>query len=848
MIAVTAGLAAVSVTTAPANARTATRPSVLLSNGATTAAALLHSDGVRVRLASRHTARLRLTATFTGAGPDGPVSIAEPRSAALRPRRARTVRVVLNRAGRRALGACRTGTLTVTVLQDRGTRRGPRRLAVRTRRLTAGATCTAAATPAPTKVADGRRCDPTDPAVCVQPFPSDRFTVPDASAATGRRVHFTIGEMPRNLLGVPVDPREQNRNDGFSPGSELITRVPGLDSDAALARTGAVPIDDLARAYDRSQPIVVIDADSGARWPVWSEVDVNPSDPAQRNLLIRPARDVLDGHRYIVALRRLRGADGRLLPASPAFRALREGTPTSDPALEARRGHVEALLGDLAQAGVTRDDLHLAWDFTVASAQNLTGRMLTIRNDAFAQLGDHDLSDLTVQGRSPAYTVDNVTENPGGADGPILRRVEGRVTVPCYMTLPGCPSGSRLHYDSGSDRPTQIPGNTTQARFTCQIPRRALDGRPLRAGIYGHGLLGDRGEVGQGQLQDLSQSEGFAFCATDWIGMSCSDVPDVPPSPDSIAGILGDLAAGRAPKLPDCDLPNIATILLDVSNFPTLVDRVQQGMLNFLYLGRAMIHPDGLGSDPAFQVNGRSVLDPTRLYYDGNSQGGIIGGALVAVAPDLDRAVLGVPGMNYSLLLRRSKDFDSYAQILYRAYPDELERPLVLSLMQMLWDRGEADGYAQHMTADPLPGTPAHAVLMHVGLGDHQVSPYAAKVEARTIGARAHVPWTDPGRDTDRDPTFGLKPLGPGPYVGSAIVPWDIGPLRVQDGQVEGTPPPPKGELPPSSGRDPHEAPRRSSLAMRQKSAFLRPGGTVIDVCGGRPCYAGVWHGPGGGR
>jgi hypothetical protein len=28
---------------------------------------------------------------------------------------------------------------------------------------------------------------------------------------------------------------------------------------------------------------------------------------------------------------------------------------------------------------------------------------------------------------------------------------------------------------------------------------------------------------------------------------------------------------------------------------------------------------------------------------------------------------------------------------------------LILSLMQLLWDRGEADGYAQHMTGDPLP-------------------------------------------------------------------------------------------------------------------------------------------------
>jgi CBS domain-containing protein len=38
---------------------------------------------------------------------------------------------------------------------------------------------------------------------------------------------------------------------------------------------------------------------------------------------------------------------------------------------------------------------------------------------------------------------------------------------------------------------------------------------------------------------------------------------------------------------------------------------------------------------------GRSLIDGERLFYDGNSQGGIMGGALTAFAPDYTRAVLG---------------------------------------------------------------------------------------------------------------------------------------------------------------------------------------------------------------
>ena len=127
--------------------------------------------------------------------------------------------------------------------------------------------------------------------------------------------------------------------------------------------------------------------------------------------------------------------------------------------------------------------------------------------------------------------------------------------------------------------------------------------------------------------------------------------------------------------------------------------------MNFMYLGRLMIHPAGFNTNTAFQFvkagQPQAVIDPARLFYDGNSQGGIMGGSLAALAPDFNRAVLGVPAMNYSTLLRRSVDFDQYAVVLYQNYPNELERPLILSLIQNLWDRGEANGYAHHMTERP---------------------------------------------------------------------------------------------------------------------------------------------------
>ena len=178
------------------------------------------------------------------------------------------------------------------------------------------------------------------------------------------------------------------------------------------------------------------------------------------------------------------------------------------------------------------------------------------------------------------------------------------------------------------------------------------------------------------------------------------------------------------------------------------------------------------------------MIDTSRLYYNGNSQGGILGGALTAVAPDFTRASLGVPAMNYSVLLNRSIDFDTYKAFLDPAYPDPMTQQLALSLIQMLWDRSEANGYAHRMTDDPLPNTPPHEVLMNVAFGDHQVTTWQADVEARTIGAEIHGPVVYEGRWPGVDVAWGIPRIGGYPFAGSAIVYWDSGPAATR------TPPP----------------------------------------------------------
>jgi hypothetical protein len=260
---------------------------------------------------------------------------------------------------------------------------------------------------------------------------------------------------------------------------------------------------------------------------------------------------------------------------------------------------------------------------------------------------------------------------------------------------------------------------------------------------------------------------------------------------------------------------------------------MQQGFLHQMFLGRTLIHPQGFSSHPAFQKNGGGVIDTRRLYFDGNSQGGIQGGALTALAPDFERAVLGAVGMNYSTLLQRSVDFDEFATILYGGYPRDIERQLWLAQVQLLWDRGESNGYAHHITGRPLPNTPRHTVLLHVAFGDHQVADVTSLVMARTIGARIHQPGLAAGRSQFADPWYGVQRVRSYPFTGSAVVWWD-----------SGTPPSPHRNVPNRAGQDPHSHPRNDPAARRQKSDFLRIGGRVVDVCGGGPCYANGYTGP----
>ena len=292
-----------------------------------------------------------------------------------------------------------------------------------------------------------------------------------------------------------------------------------------------------------------------------------------------------EGERYIVALRNLKDArrqDDRGPAGVPRLprRHRRPPTPTSRRAAP----HIEAALRHArrgrhrARRPLPRLGLHRRERAQPdrARAHHPRRRVRAARR--------HEPGRPAVQGTAPPFTA-----NPDLPDRRHRRADAGRRAtsarpdraaasrVPCYLEPAGCPPGSRVRHSARTACRSASRATRTLASFICNIPRVAVDGprstRP-RPSLYGHGLLGSAGEVDRGQRRGDGERAQLRL----------------------LRDRLDRHVARRTCR-------TSLTLLQDLSNFPTLADRVQQGILNFLYLGRLMIHPTA-SRDPAFQSSG----------------------------------------------------------------------------------------------------------------------------------------------------------------------------------------------------------------------------------------------------
>ena len=614
-------------------------------------------------------------------------------------------------------------------------------------------------------------CEPLVPEHCALPWPSDYFTTPDPSTPTGLRLAVGATTLPRARIRgrAHIDPSPLHTRDGWSVNASMLAYLPGAST------TGLPTPSTIARSLEDDSPTVLIDAETGERVPHFAELDRSmASEQASQAFIIRPVVVLEHATRYIVAIRGVVDASGAAIPPSPVFQALRDGDDFDLPYVQSRRDHFEGLFTTLADHGVARDTLQLAWDFTTASLENDTGWMLAVRDATLAAIGED----------GPDFRIESIEEFTPEQNANIARRVHVMMTVPLFLT--STDAGSTLSF--GADGMPEQNG-TAEYPVVVNIPRSASPDNKVRPIQYGHGLLGDRGQANAGWLSEFGNANGFAPFGVNMIGMAMEDVGD----------LIRTLTTAQ------------------FHNFRAVPERLIQGIVNSLSAMRLML--GAFGEHPDLLVGEESVIDTNEGFYTGDSQGGIFGATYMAVTTDVTRGILGVPGQPYNLLLNRSVDFDLYLGFMRMAITDGVDIQIVLNYMQQIWDRAEPGSYSRHIMNDPLPGTPSHQVILQPAIGDHQVTTLGAHIMARAIGAVTIAPQTRP--------IWGIDEVvstidSPERHTGSAIVEFEFG---LEEPLIN---------VPVREGDDPHGDVRRNPRALAQTLHFFQTG-EIIHTCEG-PC------------
>jgi hypothetical protein len=618
-------------------------------------------------------------------------------------------------------------------------------------------------------------CNPLGAAHCLTPWPSSAYEVADGTTATGRRIAIPDGALPINANGDAIDPAGWNIADGFSPAAPMVIAFPG-----GISLDGLAPLTNIDASLAADSPTVILDMTTGERIAHFAELDMQAADtPDSQALFLRPARRLIGGHRYAVGLTRaVKGKAGGALPVPPGFAALRDGTSTSHPLLEAMRPRFGDVLTALASAGYPKDQLLVAWDFTVASDTFIRRDMIAARDRTVAALD------------AKAITYEILTDAPINDGSVIKRRITGKFDAPLMLTNGGKNNPGTVISRDAQGLPA-IQG-TYRVPFTAIVPACAYTSpTPVPMIIYGHGLMGSSDETAGGVQQTTAAELCAVLVGTDMRGMS------------------------------EMDIGAIARALTNWTYADEVFEALEQGLSNHVALVRAArtTFAQSLFVDSSVSP-AKPLVDPTKVTYYGLSQGAIFGTTVMAYEPTMTRAVLGVGAANYSTLLERSTDWPTYRSILTGAYPDSLDVTLGVSLFQMRWDKTEGSGIINDVLAGTATGVPPKQLLLQMALGDDQVPNLGTEWEARTMG----IPVLGPTVETPYGLTVAASPLA----SGSALV--------IMDG---GAPAPPLTNVPaPSTGM--HSLTRNQPASRRQMKQFYSTGQILNECAGACTCKTGA--------
>lgn len=366
----------------------------------------------------------------------------------------------------------------------------------------------------------------------------------------------------------------------------------------------------------------------------------------------------------------VRDADGEPLAAMPAGHFLKarsavwDGAASLVPAvpdedaekLERARTQLGAVLDQLG-----RDHVLAAWPFTTMEVRT----PLVDARGAAARLGvsPHPVG-VTRQSATQA-----ILDFPLGVTSllDVADVYHGTIASPFFLDA----RTAALRPDGAHE--------VQQVAFTLTVPDDPRPG-PMPVVIFGHGLVTERRFVLAiaGQLA----AKGFAaisidfpyhgtrtYCAT---GGPISVIDPTTGEPLSLApcrsgSTCNDFgkcvdAAGNGNHLarwPLIDLPIASgAIFTDVDSIASTKDHFLQALIDLGALDRSLREGDWA------PLLGRPV-DTSRIYYTGQSLGGIMGAVFLGTSPEIPRAVLNVPGADLIRMFHGSTFFGSHLEGLF---------------------------------------------------------------------------------------------------------------------------------------------------------------------------------------
>lgn len=603
---------------------------------------------------------------------------------------------------------------------------------------------------------------------CLLPYPSDVFLAGVADTPTKKRVQITEKAVLRTTDGTPIDFMKFHPADGFSQNMPIMALFPeGVDTANLTFHT-----DDPAATLKADSPTILIDAATGELVAHWAELDRSTDIASKQTFFVRPYNKLKERTRYIVAFQGLKDKNGAAIKAPNGFAHIREKEAGSDVALvPLAQRYEKEIFPVLESAGVSREGLQLAWDFTTGSEEERTRDMLAIRDDVIPKL----------EATPPAVTITNVFEDYNEEIG---IRVEGTIKVPLYTGIDA--PGALLNRDAEG---RVVQNGTAEVPFTLQVPKSAVPAdasfEPARILQYGHGFFGLREEINYGHMRAFSQEQRYVTVAVDWVGMS---------EPD-IFTVTGQLIS-------------------DPSGMFLFTDRLHQAMANMIALSYAV--KTTLAERDEVKRFGKLLYDPDKLFYYGISQGAIFGVPLMALTPTLDRAALSVGGGPYSLMMTRSASYADLFTLIAGALSGPVDIQKFIGLSQSTWDRVDPMTYAEHVLLNPYPKSPSQKqVLMQIGVGDHSVNNLASHINARAMGLKL--------LDPAPQPIYGLETAPPPALSALTVVDFKLDSVPGIECRI------PSEE----EKNDVHEGVRRNEKIKMQLDAFFQPGGMIQNFCDG---------------